>query len=153
MMQYSTLLISCNCVVPKGSICFLNCSLIMPALRSCKKAEGKEHPQAWRIQKGFFGKDLTNIWEKLEGILGLLDGHKRNDFKNNRSRNVCLAALFLLTVNFLTVNTDVGEGLFGFLTHRCGEFVCFPSQASHLLNYSLWAGRGTRWPNSRAAVM
>ena len=34
-----------------------------------------------------------------------------------------MAALFL--VNFLTVNTDIGEGVFGFLAFRCRKFVCF----------------------------
>lgn len=56
-MWYSTSLIRYDCVLPRGNICVLNCSLIMPALRSCKKSEGKEHPQAGKIQKGFFGKD------------------------------------------------------------------------------------------------
>lgn len=63
-----------------------------------------------------------------------------------------MAALFLV-VNFLTVNTDMGEEVFGFLAFRCRKFVCFLRQASHLLTCSLWAGRGIRWPNTRAPVM
>lgn len=67
-------------MVPKGNICFLSYSFVMYSLWSCKKSEGKEHPQACRIQKGFFGEYLTALRENLEGILGLPDGHRRNDF-------------------------------------------------------------------------
>lgn len=60
-----------------------------------------------------------------------------------------MAALFLLAVNFLTVNIDVGDEVFGFLAFRCRKFVYFLRQASHRLNSSLPAGRGARWPYSR----
>lgn len=35
-----------------------------------------------------------------------------------------MAALFLV-VNFLTVNTDIGEGVFGFLAFRCRSLSAF----------------------------
>lgn len=35
-----------------------------------------------------------------------------------------MAALFLLIVNCLTVNTDVGDQVFGFLAFRRRKFIC-----------------------------
>lgn len=36
---------------------------------------------------------------------------------------MCVAALLLLVVNWLTVNTDVGDQVFGFLAFRRRKFV------------------------------
>lgn len=54
---------------------------------------------------------------------------------------MCVAALFLLIVNCLTVNTDVGDQVFGFLAFRRREFICVLGRFSFLKRWPVgWKG-------------